>query len=141
MDPLPILDVDPFDLPEWLGVSEVSWQADAGLRTGHHVVGAFRGPDGESLACDLLAVDRAFPVRVTDEQSRVRSHQTWHHGEVLVGSYDDRLVLAVPGDRFTADLVLEAVSRLARAVGASPERYVVHLRIGARNSRERATRG
>ena len=34
-----ITDVDPFDLPEWLGTREVVWRAEAGLSTGHHVRG------------------------------------------------------------------------------------------------------
>lgn len=131
MEPHAITDVDPFDLPEWLGTEEVAWEAEDGLRSGHHVEGLLRGPDA-SMPCDLLAVDRAYPLPVTDEASRVRSHQSWQHGEVLVGEYDARLVLAVPGTTFEPGLVLEAVSRLARAVGASPQRYVVHLRIGAR---------
>ena len=32
-----ITDVDPFDLPEWLGTHDVVWRADQGLRTGHLV--------------------------------------------------------------------------------------------------------
>lgn len=131
MEPTVITDVDPFDLPEWLGTEEVAWEAEEGLRSGHHVPGLLRGA-ATSLPCDLLAVDRAYPLPVTDEASRVRSHQVWQHGEVLVGEYDGRLALAVPGTGFEPGLVLEAVSRLARAVGASPDRYVVHLRIGAR---------
>lgn len=127
-----ITDADPFELPEWLGTEEVVWRADEGLRTGHHVLGELVGPDGQTLPCDLLAADRAAPTLVTDEASRVRAHQAWQLGEVLVGEYGDRLTLAVPGTRFRADLVMEALSRLARAVGASPERYTVMLRIGSR---------
>ena len=37
----------------------------------------------------------------------------------------------MPGTGFTADLVLDAVCRLAKAVGASPDNYAVLLRIGA----------
>ena len=39
MQPQQIVAVDPFDLPDWLGTDEVTWSADAGLRTGHHVRG------------------------------------------------------------------------------------------------------
>ncbi len=34
-----ITDIDPFDLPEWLGTHEVVWRADSGLRSGHLVRG------------------------------------------------------------------------------------------------------
>ena len=39
-------------------------------------------------------------------------------------------VLAAPGTRFDPDLVLDALGRLARAVGAHAERYAALLRIG-----------
>ena len=32
-------DVDPFDLPEWLGEADVTWTAETGLRSGHAVPG------------------------------------------------------------------------------------------------------
>ncbi|WP_133176575.1 hypothetical protein [Nocardioides currus] len=130
MDPTPIIDVDPFDLPEWLGVGEVVWHADEGLRSGHLVPGRLVVEDSV-LACDLLAVDEAYPVPVTDDASRLRAHQAWKHDQVLLGSYADRLVLAVPGTRFDADRVLDALARLARAVGGSPDRMAALLRIGA----------
>jgi hypothetical protein len=138
-----ITDVDPFDLPDWLGTSDVVWRADAGLRTGHLVRGRLtaESPDGGTLEadCDLLAVDEAYPVPVVDDASRLRVHQAWRHGQVVVGhlasggdaSGDDvRLVLAVPGTGFGPDLVLDALGRLARAVGAHAERYAALLRIG-----------
>ena len=128
--PEPIADVDPFDLPDWLGVQEVTWQADAGLRTGHRVAGRLSGAGQDDLVCDLIAVDEAYPAPVTDDDSRMRAHQAWQHGQVLLGEYGDRLTLAVPGTRFGADLVLDALSRLSRAVGADPERYAALLRIG-----------
>jgi hypothetical protein len=127
-----LLEVDPFDLPDWLGTGEVTWESEAGLRSGHHVHGELRGQDAEHrLPCDLLAVDEAYPVPVVDEASRSRAHQAWQHGQVLVGESGERLVLGVPGTRFDADLVLDALSRLAKAVGASPDHYAVRLRIGA----------
>ena len=36
---LVIAEADPFDLPEWVGVSEVTWYADSGARFGHHITG------------------------------------------------------------------------------------------------------
>jgi hypothetical protein len=49
---------------------------------------------------------------------------------VLLVSYDDRLALAVPGTAFTAELVLETLARLAKAVGTQPESFSVLLRLG-----------
>ena len=126
----PITDVDPFDLPEWLGTEDVVWQADAGLRTGHLVAGRLTGAGHEELACDLLAVDQAYPAPVTDDESRLRVHQAWRHGQVVVGEHGGRLVLAAPGSAWSPELVLDALARLARAVGARPERFAALLRIG-----------
>lgn len=122
--------IDPFDLPEWLGEEEVTWAADAGLRTGHAVAGRLTGNGHDPLPCDLLAVDEAYPVPVADQDVRHDAHQAWRHGQVLLVGRDDRLTLAVPGTRFGPDLVLDALGRLAKAVGASADRYCVLLRIG-----------
>jgi hypothetical protein len=125
-----ISDVDPFDLPDWLGTDDVVWRADRGLRTGHLVTGRLTGDGREDLPCDLLAVDQAYPTPVTDDASRSRAHQAWRHGQVLVGKYDDRLTLATPGTAWTPELVLDALGRLARAVGAHSERFAALLRLG-----------
>jgi hypothetical protein len=127
-----ITDTDPFDLPEWLGTHDVVWRADAGLSTGHLVRGHLSAePDaGLTIACDLLAVDEAYPAPVVDDDTRLRVHQAWRHGQVVVGEVDSRLVLAVPGTRFGPELVLDALGRLARAVGARTERYAALLRLG-----------
>lgn len=130
-------DVDPFDLPEWLGESEVTWTSASGVRTGHHVLGCLTGDGRDEVPCDLIAVDEAYPVPVADDATRLRAHQAWRHGQILLVTYDARLTLAVPGTGFTADLVLDALSRLAKAVGASPERYAARLRIGAERGRPR----
>jgi hypothetical protein len=122
-------DVDPFDLPDWLGASAVTWTPARGVRVGHLVTGELSAAD-HTLACDLLAVDQAYPRLVADDQTRTRSHQAWRHGEVLLVSYDGRLTLTVPGRDFTADRVLDALARLARAVGASPDDYAALLRLG-----------
>ncbi|WP_104106461.1 hypothetical protein [Nocardioides sp. 616] len=131
MEPVPLDDVDPFDLPEWLGTEGVTWTAVAGLRTGYHVAGTLTGEGQPDLPCDLLAVDEAYPEPVVTDLVRTRCHQAWRHGQLLLAERQGRLTLAVPGTGFAADQVLEALSRLARAVGASPERYAAHLRIGA----------
>ena len=133
-----ITDIDPFDLPEWLGTGDVVWRADEGLQTGHLVRGrlaADQRPEqrtgaSQEIVCDLLAVDEAYPAPVVDDATRLRVHQAWRHGQVVVGEHGSRMVLAVPGTRFGPELVLDAVGRLARAVGARAERYAVLLRLG-----------
>lgn len=119
--------VDPFDLPDWLGSGPVTWTAESSVRTGHHVSGTLSG-DGGSVSCDLLGADQAFPRPVLDDDWRRQTHQAWTHGQVLLVEYDGRLTLAVPGSAFSADLALEAVGRLAKAVGVAPKTFVVALR-------------
>lgn len=126
----PLSDLDPFDLPEWLGVAEVTWAADSGIRTGHDVRGELRADGVPPLPCDLLAVDEASPAPVAGDSVRIDAHGAWRRGEVHVVEREGRLTLAVPGTGFTADLALDALGRLARAVGAAPERYAARLRIG-----------
>lgn len=122
--------LDPFDLPDWLGTAEVTWTAQDGVHTGHLVAGLLAAADVEPVACDLLAVDEAYPAPVVDDEVRHGAHQAWRHGEVHLVDRAGRLTIAVPGTAFTADLVLDALARLTRAVGASAERYAVCLRLG-----------
>jgi hypothetical protein len=122
---------DPFDLPEWLGECDVTWEAERGLATGHRVAGALTAVGHKPVPCDLLAVDDAYPEPVAADALRVRAHQLWQHGEVLVASDADRLLLVVPGSRIDTEVALEAIGRLARAVGARPGTYAVRLRVGA----------
>ena len=132
MTACPSDDLDPFDLPDWLGEGAVTWAAETGVRRGHRVPGHLSGTrGGQEMPCDLLAVDEAHPVPVADEATRTRAHLAWRHGQILLLADQDRVVLAVPGTGFTADLVLDALSRLAKAVGASPDNYVALLRIGS----------
>ncbi|RYJ00752.1 MAG: hypothetical protein EON52_22960 [Actinomycetales bacterium] len=125
-----ITPIDPFDLPEWLGEEDVTWSTESGLRRGYDVSGTLSSDGHQPVACDLLAVDEAYPVPVADQQVRHDAHQAWRHGQVLVVEVDGRVTLAVPGTGFSADLVMDALSRLAKAVGASPDHYSVRLRIG-----------
>jgi hypothetical protein len=132
-----LTDIDPFDLPEWLGTGDVVWRADEGLQTGHLVRGRLAAdqPDppagaSQEIVCALLAVDEAYPEPVVDDATRLRVHQAWRHGQVVIGEHGSRMVLAVPGTRFGPELVLDALGRLARAVGARAERYAVLLRLG-----------
>lgn len=129
--PLVLDEVDPFDLPEWLGEVDVVWSPERGLGTGHLVPGALTGPtrEFEAVACDLLAVDEAYPLPVTEPELRRRAHQLWKHGQVLLTSREGRLTLAVPGTTFTADRTLECLRRLALSVGASTQHYSALLRI------------
>jgi hypothetical protein len=121
--------VDPFDLPEWLGAGDdVTWTASGSVHGGHLVRGELTG-DGEPLACDLLGADQAFPRPVLDDGWRRQVHQAWTHGQVLLVEYDDRLTLAVPGTDFTADRALEAIGRLAKAVGVKPGKFLAALRL------------
>ena len=131
---VPLVEIDPFDLPEWLLGGEVTWSADRGLLDSHLVPGTLaHGHD--SLACDLFAVDEAYPALVADEDTRARVHQAWRHGQVLLLEREGRLSVAVPGTRFTADGVLESLGRLAKALGAAPEGVSALLRLGSRRSR------
>jgi hypothetical protein len=121
-------EVDPFDLPEWLGECEVTWESQRALTEGHRVAGALTTAGRDPLPCDLLAVDDAYPEPVAANAFRVRVHQVWRHGEVLVARDGDRVLLVVPGSRLDTGSVLEAVGRLARAVGAPDGSYAVRLR-------------
>ena len=123
----PVAEVDPFDLPDWLGTTEVTWTSAGSVHAGHLVGGLLSG-NGSTLPCDLLGVDQAYPTPVLTEEWRIRSHRSWTHGQVLVLRVDDRLTLAVPGTRFTADRVVEVLARFARAMGVTPARFVVALR-------------
>jgi hypothetical protein len=122
-------EVDPFDLPDWLGEADVTWQARSGLRSGPQVEGTLHA-EGHDHACDLLAVDEAYPTPVAPDEVRSRAHRAWRHGQVLLVDRDGRLTLAVPARGFDAELVLDALARLAKAVGASPEHFTALLRIG-----------
>jgi hypothetical protein len=120
--------VDPFDLPEWLGTSEVTWVALSAVRGAARVQGRLEA-DGRDLPCDLMAADLAYPEPLLDDRWRRQAHQAWTHGQVLLVEYDGRLTLAVPGTAYSADGALETVGRLAKAVGVPPGRYAVTLRL------------
>jgi hypothetical protein len=130
---LPSYDVvDAFDLPDWLGETEVTWAAERDLDTGHRVAGRLTADGHTPVACDLLAVDDAYPEPVVADPVRVLAHQYWRHGEVLLVRDGDRVLLAVPGIRLDPESVLLAVGRLARAVGARDGAYAVRLRVDRR---------
>lgn len=129
-------EADPFDLPEWLGVSEVTWQADADIDHRGQVAGQLRSgasvdASPEPMPCDLIAVDVAVPLPAVTDQVRRAAHLAWRDGQVLVGELDGRTALAVPGVEFDSVLVVETLRRLCKAVGANGDRWLVSLRIGA----------
>ncbi len=123
--------VDPFDLPEWLGVAPVTWSGLTSLGSAHLVTGSLHTDEGgvEPVACDVLACDLAYPQPVLSEAWRHDAHQAWTLGEVLLLEYDGRLTMVLPGTAVTAEATLEAVRRLAKAVGAPAERFTVALRL------------
>lgn len=109
----------------------MTWEGQGGLRATAEVSGRLTTTDpAAEHPCDLLAVDLAFPAPLAPDDVRVRAHQAWQHGQVLLVARGDRLVLAVPGTHFTADLAIDALARLALAVGADAARYAALLRIG-----------
>jgi hypothetical protein len=121
-----LYELDPFDLPDWVGEEPVVWASDRGLG-GHLVAGHLSGTDVADYPFDLLAVDQAYPAPVVDEAVRTRVHQAWRHGQVLLVSRGGRATVAGPGSLWTAEMVLEALTRVARAVGADPARWSVRL--------------
>ena len=123
-----VAEVDPFDLPEWLAGEEITWHASSSVRGSARVSGELRAGEGR-VPCDLLAADLAYPQAALDPDWRRAAHQQWTFGQVLLLEYDGRLTLAVPGTGFTADTVLDALGRLAKAVGVRPDTFVAALRL------------
>ncbi len=122
--------VDPFDLPDWVGEGTVTWRASSSLGGTHLLTGELHGGSpGATLVCDVLACDPAYPLPVLSEAWRHDAHQAWALGEMLLVEYDGRLTLVVPGTVVTVEPTLEAVRRLARAVGSKPDRFTVALRL------------
>jgi hypothetical protein len=119
--------VDVFELPDWLGVSDVVWTTQVTVGT-PLVAGTLESGD-QSLPCDLLACDRAHPEPVLPEQWRREAHHAWALGQVLPVEVDGRLTLVVPGVNVSVDSALETLRRLARSVGGRPERYAALIRL------------
>lgn len=116
---------DALDLPDWLGTEQVSWQATTSLIEAAHVPGQLTNGADLSLQLDLLAVDAAFPKPVCPEHERALVHQAWHYAEVLLVEIDFRLAAAVPGTRFDANVMCEALRRVAKSVGAPASNFTV----------------
>ncbi len=123
--------IDPFDLPEWLGEVEVTWTPEDGIHDRYLVPGLLTGGARPVPALrHCWPSTRPTPQPVADDDLRHRAHQAWRHDQVLLVTVDGRLTLAVPGTSFTAELVLETLARLAKAVGARPSSFSVLLRLG-----------
>jgi hypothetical protein len=130
---MPISEVDPFELPDWLATDQVLWQATDRARDREHtatVHGEVRPLHGdEALTLDLLAVDVAWPKPVCEEESRHAAHEAWHYGQVALFDRGGRTTLGVPCTEFSSDLVCEAVRRFSKAVGADSSHFLVQLRL------------
>lgn len=122
--------VDPFDLPEWLGTTEITWYAGELERGGHHLRGELRAEAG-THPCDLLAIDQAWPTVVAPDHLREEVHLQWRLGEVSLVEVEGRLTALAPGSWFSAARVLAVLERVARAVGARPDRFVAAIRLGS----------
>jgi hypothetical protein len=119
--------VDAFELPDWLGESEVVWTTAATVGT-PLVPGSLQAA-GHELPCDLQACDRAHPEPVLPEHWRREAHHAWALAQVLLVEVDGRLTLVVPGVDVSVDVALEALRRLARSVGARPDRFAALVRL------------
>lgn len=141
---MPVQEVDPFELPDWLGSEQVLWHATderddsevfgglgnlASLATVHGEVRPLREDGPDPLVLDLLGVDVAWPKPVCDEDSRHQAHEAWHYGQVALLDRAGRVTLGVPCTEFSSDLVCEAVRRFSKAVGAEPAHFLVQLRL------------
>ena len=121
--------IDAFDLPEWLGVDAVTWRGQSSLDGRSHLICGVLATGTDALDCDVLACDLAFPQPVLSGTWRRDAHSAWMRDEVLLIDLGGRLTLTAPGTTVDADLVLEAVRRLAKAVGAASEQFTVALRL------------
>jgi hypothetical protein len=119
--------VDPFELPDWLGTSIVSWHSTSPIGEAARVSGVFRADGHPVQELDLLAVDAAFPEPVCPDPERRQAHRSWHYGEVMLLEIDGRIAAAVPGVRFDANLACETLRRVARSVAADPGRFSVWI--------------
>ena len=123
--------LDAFDLPDWLGEGEVTWTSDDVTRSGSlggRLPAGRRRRRGTRATCSPST--RPTRPRWSTSRSAPLRTRPGRHGQVLLLDRDGRAALAVPGTSFTADRVLDAVTRLAKAVGAAPASYSVRLRLG-----------
>jgi hypothetical protein len=119
--------VDPFDLPDWLGIEPVTWAATTALTSGPLVAGELTGRSGQVEVLDLLACDAAYPRPVLGENDRHQAHQAWQFGEVLLVAYAGRTTAAMPGSSFDANQACEVIRRVAKALGANQASFTVAI--------------
>jgi hypothetical protein len=117
---------DAFDLPDWLGTEQVTWRADGILAESPRVPGSLNAGRC-SHPLDLLAVDAAYPRSLCTSQQRHDAHQAWHFGEVLLLADSGRVAAAVPTVSFDANLAVDTIQRVAKALGAPHSNFTVLL--------------
>ena len=117
---------DAFDLPDWLGTDHVTWRLD-GTLSDMPLVEGWLSSDQRSHPLDLLAVDAAYPRTVCTSEQRHDAHQAWHFGEVMLLERDGRVAAAVPAVRFDPNLAVDAIRRVAKALGAPRGNFTVML--------------
>ena len=68
---------------------------------------------GRTRRCPATCSPSTRPTRrpCSTRPIRTRVHQTWRHGQVLLLTRDGRATVAAPGTSWTADRVLEALTR------------------------------
>lgn len=117
---------DAFDLPDWIGIEDVTWHAESALSATPHVRGVLASASAEQQF-DLLAVDAAFPQVVCPADQRRLVHRSWEHGQVDLVRIEGRVAAAAPATRFDPNIACEAIRRVAKAVGSTPARFTVIL--------------
>jgi hypothetical protein len=118
---------DAFDLPDWLGTDPVRWHADAPIDGAWHIRGSLGARGGRTQQLDLIAVDAAYPAPVCPDRERTAVHQAWQYGEAALLDVEGRLAVGVPGREIDLDLVVQAMRRFAKSVGAPSGNYTVAI--------------
>jgi hypothetical protein len=119
--------VDAFDLPDWLGTEVVRWHADNALDGSWHIRGILGARGGRTQPLDLIAVDAAYPAPVCGDRERTAVHQAWQYGEAVLLDVEGQMAIGVPGREIDLDLVVEALRRFAKSVGAPSGNYTVAI--------------
>ena len=126
-------EIDPFDLPDWLGETEVTWAADRGLATGHRVAGQLTA-DGQLRAVRPAGRRRRLPRPVAADPVRVRAHQAWRHGEVLIVGTATACSSPCPGSVWTPRPPSRPSPGSRAPSGPRTASYAVRLRVGSDRS-------
>ena len=134
MPPAQLTELDPFDLPDWLGAAPVLWEADHGVREGHLVHGRLTG---EVLGPVVDRARKAALLARIAAQEGVPLSQTVAVGD---GANDlDMLAAAGLGIAFNAK---PAVRAQADTTVSVPYLDAILFMLGIRGADvERVTRG